>query len=286
MAIQPIYLLATGLLPAELIEWVAAKGIVLDTMSLIATEPVGDEVLGARLRALGSRQLTAVFTSTNAVEAVKGWMNAAAGTGADVEGGPGTGSDVGADAVGVPGWRIFCIGGATRRAVADYFGEAAIAGTAESATALAEVVMADAGEERTREGAADTRSDRSVVGQDRNGGEKEIFFFCGDQRREELPAMLRAEGFKVNEWVIYRTILTPQKMERVYAGIAFFSPSAVESYFSLHTVADGVTLFAIGRTTAAAIQARCSRPVIISDRPGKEALVRTMTDYFQTNNKE
>ena len=98
--------------------------------------------------------------------------------------------------------------------------------------------------------------------------------------------MLRAEGFKVNEWIVYRTLLTPRKTERVYTGIAFFSPSAVESYFSLNTAADGVTLFAIGRTTAAAIQARCSCPVIISDRPGKDALVRTMTDHFQTNNKE
>jgi uroporphyrinogen-III synthase len=98
--------------------------------------------------------------------------------------------------------------------------------------------------------------------------------------------MLRTEGFRVNEWVVYRTILTPQKTQRIYAGIAFFSPSAVESYFSLNTAADGVTLFAIGRTTAAAIQARCACPVIISDRPAKEALVRTMIDYFQTNNKE
>jgi uroporphyrinogen-III synthase len=177
-------------------------------------------------------------------------MNAAAGT----------------DAVGVPDWRIFCIGTATRREVADYFGDVAIAGSAESAAALAEGMMADAGE--------DAR------------GNKEIFFFCGDQRREELPAMLRAEGFKVNEWIVYRTLLTPQKTERIYAGIAFFSPSAVESYFSVNSAGDDVTLFAIGRTTAAAIQARCSNPVIISDRPGKEALVRTMTDHFQTNNKE
>lgn len=129
MAIQPIYLLATGLLPAELIEEAAAKGIVLDMMSFIATEAVADDLLGARLRALGGRRLTAVFTSTNAVEAVKRWVGS------------------------VPDWRIFCIEGATCRAVADYLGEAAIAGTAESATSLAE--------EMTRD------------------GEREIFFSAG-----------------------------------------------------------------------------------------------------------
>ena len=245
MASQPIYLLATGPLPEELIEEAAAKGIALDTVDFIAIEMVIDAEMGARIKELGGRQLTAVFTSTNAVEAVKGLMNADAPAGA-------------------PDWRIFCIEGATHRAVADYFGEATIAGTAESATALAK--------EMTREGAV--------------AGEKEIFFFCGDQRREELPAMLRAEGFKVNEWIVYRTLLTPRKTERDYAGISFFSPSAVESYFSLNMVAEGVTLFAIGRTTAAAIQARCPNAVIISDRPGKDILIRTMTDHFQTNNKE
>lgn len=242
MATQPIYLLATGPLPAELIEEAAAKGITLGTMDFIAIAPVIDAEMGARIKVLGGRQLTTVFTSTNAVEAVKAWAGAAA--------------------AGAPDWRIFCIEGATRRAVADYFGETAIAGTAESATELAKVVVTEAG-----------------------SGE-EIFFFCGDQRRKELPAMLRAEGFEVNEWIVYRTLLTPRKTERVYAGIAFFSPSAVESYFSLNTMADDVTLFAIGQTTAAAIKARCPNAVIISDRPGKEALVRTMTDYFQTNNKE
>ena len=242
MATQPIYLLATGLLPAVLIEDAAAKGIVLDIIDFIAIGQVVDEEMGARISILGDRRLTAVFTSVNAVEAVKRWIGRA------------------------PDWRIFCIEGATSRTVADYFGEAAIAGTAGSARALAEVVM-EADEKRY-------------------GGEKEIFFFCGDQRRDELPDLLKEAGLMVHEVVVYRTLLTPRKTERDYAGIAFFSPSAVESYFSLNTVADGVMLFAIGRTTAAAIQARCMNPVIISDRPGKEALVRTMTDYFQTNNKE
>jgi uroporphyrinogen-III synthase len=236
MATPSIYLLSTAALPLELVEEAAAKGIVLDTMNFIAIETVIDAEMGAQIRVLGNQRLTAVFTSTSAVEAMKGGME------------------------GVPDWRIFCIGGATRRAVADYFGEDAIAGTAESATALAKVVMAV--------------------------NIKEIFFFCGDQRREELPAILRGEGFTVNEWIVYRTLLTPRKAKRDYAGVAFFSPSAVESYFSLNTVTDDVILFAIGATTAAAIQARCSRPVIISDRPGKNALVRTMTDHFQTNNKE
>jgi uroporphyrinogen-III synthase len=239
MPTQPIYLLATGPLPAELIEGAAEKGIVLDTMSFIATEAVADEEMNARIRALGGQRLTAVFTSTNAVEAIGrtgGW-----------------------------GWMIFCTSGATQQLVAERFGADAIAGTADSAAGLAAQII--------RVAPAEVR--RAAV-----------YFFCGDQRRNELPDLLKEAGLTVHEVVVYRTLLTPQKTERSYAGIAFFSPSAVESYFSLNTVADDAMLFAIGRTTAAAIQARCSCPVIISDRPGKDALIHTMTDHFQTNNKE
>jgi uroporphyrinogen-III synthase len=246
MATPLIYLLSTAALSAELVEEAAEKGIVLEAESYISTEPVADEALGADIKELGRRRLTAVFTSVNAVDAVKRWMG------------------------GAPDWRIFCTSGATRQLVAGRFGADAIVGTADSAEVLAGVVMADEDDRGAKENGA---------------GDREIFFFCGDQRREELPAILRGEGFTVNEWIVYRTLLTPRKTQRAYAGIAFFSPSAVESYFSLNTPADDVTLFAIGRTTAAAIQARCSCPVIIGDRPGKDALVRVMTDHFQANNR-
>jgi uroporphyrinogen-III synthase len=156
-----------------------------------------------------------------------------------------------------PPWRIFCIGEATRRLVAAHFGAAAIAGTAESAKSLAEKII-----------------------------EREVFFFCGDRRREELPSTLHLKGSVVNEYIVYHTLLTPVKTERAYEGIAFFSPSAVESFFFLNTVAEGTRLFAIGGTTAAAIGARCTNPVITSDRPEKEALVSNMIEYFSNKRKD
>ena len=243
MATPSIYLLSTAALPLELVEEAAQKGMILEAEAYISIEPVADEALGVRIRELGRQRLTAIFTSTNAVEAI---------------GGSGGGD-----------WMIFCTSGATRQLVAERFGADAIAGTADSAAELAAQIIRVA----PGDAAAGVRG-------------AAVYFFCGDQRRDELPDLLKEAGLTAHEVVVYRTILTPQKTQRIYAGIAFFSPSAVESYFSLNTVADGVTLFAIGRTTAAAIQARCPNAMIISDRPGKEALVRTMTDYFQTNNKE
>jgi uroporphyrinogen-III synthase len=241
MTTQSIHILSTRPLPAGLIAHAAAFGIGLDTLSFISTEPIGDEYLIRGIRELALKPLVAVFTSMNAVEAVRGLL------------------------MTPPGWKVFCIGSATRGLVADFFGEAAIAGTAGSAGMLAETVKGWDG----------------FGGEGAGGAGREVYFFCGDRRREELPFLLRREGFMVNEWVVYKTILTPRKVERVYDGIAFFSPSAVESYFSVNAVAETTRLFAIGETTAASIGAHCSNPVIISDSPEKEELVRRMIDYFR-----
>ena len=153
-------------------------------------------------------------------------------------------------------WTIFCIGAATRQLVSRHFGEGAIADTAESALTLAQKIV-------DRRGAGD------------------IFFFCGDLRREELSATLREAGFRVNEVVVYRTKATPCVVGGRYSGVIFFSPSAVESFFSMNGVKAETILFAIGRTTAATIQKFCSNPVVVSEQPDAAILIRQVIEYFQ-----
>ena len=112
-----------------------------------------------------------------------------------------------------PDWKVYCISGATYEAVVRLFGENSVVGKAASAAELAALI-------RHREVAK----------------REEIVFFCGDQRRDELPSL------GVTEKVVYRTVLTPHKAERNYDGIAFFSPSAVESFFSVNVVAGEIPL--------------------------------------------
>lgn len=150
-------------------------------------------------------------------------------------------------------WKIFCVG----KMAARRLGEANITGTAASATELAENII-------------------------RTGDTREIYFFCGDRRRDELPDRLRKEGFVVHELVVYRTIATPHRVARRYDGISFYSPSAVDSFFSVNTVTSGIPLFAIGETTAETIRRSCSNRVIVGNNqnPGKEDLIRLMIEYF------
>src|ERR1700730_137942 len=88
-----------------------------------------------------------------------------------------------------PDWRIFCIGNATSELVKKYFGDESIEGTAEDASGLAQVII--------------------KVMPERN----EVVFFCGDQRRAELPEKLAENGIEVIEIVVYQTISIPHRVK-------------------------------------------------------------------------
>ena len=221
MSDPDIRVLSTRPLHNALIESARSKGIAIDVIPMIETATTADDEL---LRALKQRRLTAVFTSANAVEAVGG------------------GGD----------WKLYCLSGATRRAVVEKFGEEAIAGVADSAAQLGQKIVEDAV--------------RSVV------------FFCGDLRREELPAIFRQAGVGYRDIIVYKTTATPKKVGNNYDGILFFSPSAVESYLSVNSVPDGTSLFVIGNTTAAALK---NYNVIVSNRPEAGALIDKVIEHFQ-----
>lgn len=229
MSASIAYVLSTRAISAALITEAATKGIIIDVVPFIATAKLQDETLTKRLGELAARPLTAIFTSTNAVTAIENAMPL--------------------------DWKIFCLSGATRRAAAERFGENAIAGSADSAAGLAEVIIS-----------------RGSSGE--SGTPGECWFFCGDKRRDELPDSLKAAGWRVHEVVVYQTILTPHHTGKTYDAIVFFSPSAVESFFSMNTIGPQVSLFAIGRTTAAAIRAKCPNPVLISEQPDEQLLIR------------
>lgn len=155
----------------------------------------------------------------------------------------------------VPEWNIYCMGNTTAQIIREYFGEQSIAGTGNNAADLADAII-EAGET------------------------DEVVFFCGDHRRDELPGKLVEAGMDINEVVVYRTIPLHKKIEQEYHAILFFSPSAVDSYFTLNKPADETVLFAIGHTTAAAIKQYSNNKIITATIPGKDELVRKAINHF------
>jgi len=158
-----------------------------------------------------------------------------------------------------PDWKIFCIGGVTKDAAGKHFGEASIIASARNASMLS----------------------RKIIEQKNI---KEVIFFCGDQRLDDLPETLRVNNIRVQEVIAYHASQTPHDVEEDYDGIMFFSPSAVHSFFSVNTIRTDVVLFSIGKTTTATINTYCVNKVITSEWPGQENLLEKILEYYKTVN--
>ncbi len=154
-----------------------------------------------------------------------------------------------------PEWDIYCIGNNTQKKVREYFGENSITGTAGNAADLADLIV--------------------------ENGVEEVFFFCGDRRRDELPEILQKNDVVINEIVVYRTRLVTHNIAKKYNGIMFFSPSAVESFFSTNKITDDVIFFAIGATTANEIKKHSSNKIITLAEPSSGNLVNLVMKYYR-----
>ncbi|MEO6456560.1 MAG: uroporphyrinogen-III synthase [Ginsengibacter sp.] len=224
-------ILSTGPLSSRLINEAKSHNIIIDEVSFIETKLTDDQKIGDAIKTYIQQNITAIFTSMNAVEAVAAHL------------------------IQAPQWKIYCIGNSTKKLAGNHFGKKSIAGSATNAAELADIIIKD-------------KVTHAV-------------FFCGDQRRDELPEKLKQHGVTIDEVIVYNTIETPASVSKKYDGILFFSPSAVQSFFSINKVDEETQLFAIGSTTAKAIQQYNKNNVVISGSPGKENMVRQMLEYYR-----
>lgn len=113
--------------------------------------------------------------------------------------------------------------------------------------------------------------------------EKEVTFFCGNKRRDELPKILKENTFKINEIECYQTILTPQKVDLKFSGLLFYSPSGIESFLQKNTSQNQVA-FCIGETTAAIARLHFNK-VIVAENTTKTEVINTVNNYFDNTIK-
>lgn len=188
------------------------------------------------IQQLAQQQVIVLFTSTQAVEAVKSCLNNT-----------------------LPDWQIACISGATKNAVASFFGTEKIRASAHDALDLLQAMEQIA--------------------------PQRIVFFCGNKRLNTLPDELMNRGFQFEECVVYQTKLNALKIEKQYDAILFFSPSGVESYWTENTIPEKATLFSIGKTTAKTLSGKVKNDVIIAPQPDKHILVQTLIEYYKNKEK-
>jgi uroporphyrinogen-III synthase len=154
----------------------------------------------------------------------------------------------------IPGWDIFCLSGKTREAVSRRFESLQIVDTADSATELAQKIPATV---------------------------KKVVFFCGNQRRDELPSFLENNNVEVDEIVVYETTETPVTVTANYDAVMFFSPGAVKSFFAANQLSSSVICFAIGNTTAGEIRKYAGNRIIAAGSPSQEEMIAAVIRYFK-----
>ena len=235
--IQRPTILSTIPLDPFLLNRAMDSGVLLDTASFINIEPCSHEPAVAReIENVCAQPATVVFTSANAVTSVcgsAGFKN--------------------------PGWKIFCIERATKKAVLQYFTAADILGSADNSEDLALTIK-------------------------NAPGVREVVFFCGDKRMDTLPVNLLVSGIITKEIVVYKTVELSHFVEKDYDAILFYSPSGVSSFFSMNMLNPDTVLFAIGNTTAEAIKLETNNKIIVCDTPSKEILLYKAISYFKETN--
>ena len=153
-------------------------------------------------------------------------------------------------------WEIYSLSGATKKAVESSFSNAIIKAFADNATELAQKIVED-----------------KVA---------DVFFFCGNARREELPNLLHENKVIVHEVKVYQTHINSVELQQVYDGIVFFSPSGVESFLLENKMPPTAVLFAIGNTTASSLNL-FSNEIIIAEKPDPKILIQKIISRFRAD---
>ena len=157
------------------------------------------------------------------------------------------------------GWKIFCLEGKTKETVLNsLLPKKNIIATAKNAMELSQ----------------------KIIGH----GVKEIIFFCGNKRRNDLPDSLTKAGIIVHEVVVYETLEVPAISTGDFNAILFFSPSAVNSFFSVNKFNTRVVCFAVGKTTANSITCLVPNKVITIESPGEDMMIASLKYYFKNIN--
>ena len=234
--------LSTRRLDPSLAEQAKKGGMELEETDFICIRPVRSDAVARQIQPWIEKEAPSfvVFTSANGVAAVMHYLEKA-GT------------------LHTPNWKVFCISGKTREALAAALPGAAVVATAQYGSHLAQLIL-------------------------QHSDIKEVVFFCGDKRLEALPALLGEAGIRVHEIVVYHTeevhITTREDLD----GVLFFSPSAVSSFFAANQLKGTTVCFAIGTTTADALARYTTNKIITPSSASQAAMLEAVQHYFQRIN--
>ncbi len=104
-------------------------------------------------------------------------------------------------------------------------------------------------------------------------------FFCGNIRRNTIPAFFQQNKIAYNEIVVYETKLKPHQIKETFDGVLFYSPSGVNSFLEKNTL-ENKTCFCIGTTTAKVLENK-TKNIVIASQPTVENVINEVIHYYK-----
>lgn len=146
---------------------------------------------------------------------------------------------------------IYCVGRKTRRFIKNNIGP--VAHFEKSATDLAHY-LAD------------------------NLETKEVTYFAGNLRLDELPTILEKNNIKINEIEAYQTKFDTKKAPDSVESVLFYSPSGIESFLKENKA--NAIAFCIGDTTATEARKHFA-DVRVAKLPTVESVIDLVNEYYK-----
>ena len=105
-------------------------------------------------------------------------------------------------------------------------------------------------------------------------------YFSGKKRIRELENNLKKNNINIIVHEIYDTLLTPLKINDLYDGVIFYSPSAVKSFFKGNNSLNNTYGFCIGNTTAKELSNYSNR-FSVAKSNSEENMLESINKYFK-----
>ena len=112
----------------------------------------------------------------------------------------------------------------------------------------------------------------------KNHKKDSYLYFRGSIKNNDFSSFFKKNDIALKEVIVYKTFLTPKKIEKKFDGIMFFSPSGVKSFRSKNEIKNCMC-FCIGDTTLNYLQTYYDKGFSVKT-PSIENVVNETIHYF------
>lgn len=117
-----------------------------------------------------------------------------------------------------------------------------------------------------------------------SGAAAPVLFPCGENRREELPTILRQHGVEIREVVCYRSVLASCSQAGMALSrgriVVVASPSVMQLLAAASNPGERPRIVAVGPTTAAAARAVGWPPAVVAEEPSTQGVAAAITSLL------